>query len=343
MTLYIITLEPIEKRYTKQWYDYFKPEFRKHFGRVKYIDGNFISDKIETGRFLDINKTNIWKAEQVQEIGKLFSEGKIKNKDMFFFMDAWHFGITAVKYMAQLNGINPKLFGYWHAGTYDPNDFVAQAGLTEWAKYNETGWMTALDINFVATEYHKNLIMDRFLNPVTENHSVIFDKIKVVGFPMDWEAEIKKIDVLPKVLKKNIVVFPHRVDPEKQPDVFDELANKFPEYKFVKTMEITDTKEEYYKILADAKYVFSANLQETFGIGTVEAMLFNCIPIVPNRLTYPEMYEEHFLYTNKPEQIIKNWDSDNTLPEIILKRNKQKIINDCKNSISKMAELMKNG
>ena len=74
--LYIITLEKIEKRYTKQWYYYLKDEFSKHYDEVVNIDGETGNDKIEKGKFLDINKTNKWKAEQVIEISKLFSEDK---------------------------------------------------------------------------------------------------------------------------------------------------------------------------------------------------------------------------------------------------------------------------
>jgi len=87
--LYIITLEPIEQRYTKQWYKFWKDEFSKFFSKVIYIDGDPVSDKIENGRFLDINQTNIWKAEQVKKLAKLIGEGKVENHDQFIFMDGW--------------------------------------------------------------------------------------------------------------------------------------------------------------------------------------------------------------------------------------------------------------
>ena len=107
--LYVLTLEPIEQRYTKQWYQYFKPAFSKYFN-VKYIDGDMTDDKIEKGRFLDINKTNIWKAKQTELISRLFYHDKVKDGDKFFFMDGWCFGITALKYMAQLNNIKVKIY-----------------------------------------------------------------------------------------------------------------------------------------------------------------------------------------------------------------------------------------
>ena len=50
------------------------------------------------------------------------------------------------------------------------------------------------------------------------------------------------------------------------------------------------TKDEYHTLLGEAKIVFSANLQETLGISMYEGALVGAIPMVPNRLSYSEMY-----------------------------------------------------
>ena len=337
--LYVLTLEPLEQRYTAQWYSYWKQEFSNYFN-VIYIDGPKMSDKIESGQFLDINKTNIWKAEQVKKVSTLFAEKKIKDDDIFIWMDFWHFGITAVKYMIQLQKMNCKMYGYCHAGSYDPWDFIAQAGLDKWASYNEVGWFRALDGSFVATHYHKQLICDR-------NEGVINpSKIHVVGFPMDWEAEIKS-----KLKhrrwnrpRKQLIVFPHRIAPEKQPKSFDDLAIDFPKAEFVKTMEVTKTKKEYYNLMSDALAMFSNNKQETFGIGTVEALMMDVVPIVPNRLSYRELYDSRFLYNNikDAKYIIQNlleFGIDKSL-QLAMKDNKNKIIKNSLSSIRKMSKIM---
>jgi len=340
--LYVLTLEPIEKRYTKQWHTYWKKEFSKFFN-VIYIDGKKVSDKIDKGRFLDINKTNIWKAQQIEQVSTLFAKGKIRDNDIFILMDAWHPGVTAIKYMIQLNNMKCKMYGYWHAGTYDPADFIAQAGLGEWASYDEVAWLKALDGSFVATKFHKQLMLETFKNYVNPN------KIHVVGFPMDWLAFIEKeIDIPSRQHKENIIVFPHRVDKEKCPEVFDSLAKKFPQYRFIKTIEVTKNKKEYYQILAKAKIVFSASKQETFGIGTVEAMLLDCIPIVPNTLSYDELYDNRFKYTSlvsaekKIEHTMKKYHkwNDNSQSIKALEKNKKKIVMLSLNSVNKMAKIM---
>jgi glycosyltransferase involved in cell wall biosynthesis len=340
--LYVLTLEPIEKRYTKQWYSFWKKEFSKSF-KVIYIDGPKFSDIIDKGKFLDINKTNIWKAEQIKTVATLFSNGKIKTDDVFLFMDAWHPGVTAIKYMIQLNKMNCKVFGYWHAGTYDPADFTAQSGLGEWAQYDEVAWFRALDGSFVATQFHKKLIMESYKNYVNSK------KIHVVGFPMDWLAAIEKeISIPSREEKENIIVFPHRIDKEKSPEVFDKLASEFPEYTFIKTMEVTKNKKEYYKLLSRAKIVFSASSQETFGIGTVEALMLDVIPVVPNTLSYKELYDGAFKYTSyrgakqKIKCIMQRCKKYSKNKDVfkILDENKHKLIKQSLDAIPKMSKIM---
>jgi len=344
--LYVLTLEPIEQRYTKQWYHYWKKEFNKMFN-VIYIDGPKFSDKIEKGKFLDINKTNIWKAEQIKDVAERFSFNLIKDNDIFLFMDAWHPGVTAIKYMIQLNGMHCKMYGYWHAGTYDPADFIAQKGLGNWASYDEIAWLKALDGSFVATEFHKRLILKSYSKVIKSN------KIHVVGFPMDWLAEIEKeIDIFPsRENKENIIVFPHRIDKEKSPEIFDKIAKYFPKYQFIKTMEVTKNKKQYYNLLCKAKIIFSASKQETFGIGTVEAMLLDCIPVVPNTLSYKELYDDRFKYTSlisarrRIESIMRKYSRWGKHSDIfkVLEENKSKIVKQSLDAIPKMARIMLNG
>ena len=49
---------------------------------------------------------------------------------------------------------------------------------------------------------------------------------------MDWEKEIQKYNGLGQN-KENIIVFPHRADPEKQPELFEKIMQKVNEYAIV--------------------------------------------------------------------------------------------------------------
>ena len=68
----------------------------------------------------------------------------------------------------------------------------------------------------------------------------------------------------------------------------------------------------YENWLKRGALVISTAIQENFGLSVVEAMLMGCLPLLPNRLSYPEIlpaaYHEHFLYRNKYDLMEKLFD-----------------------------------
>ena len=87
---------------------------------------------------------------------------------------------------------------------------------------------------------------------------------------------------------------------------------------------------QYHKLLESAKIVFSANLQETLGISCYEGALAGALPMVPDRLSYSEMYVDDFKY---PSEWTKSWTS--------YKRHKQLLVNEIKIWISRYDEIIK--
>jgi hypothetical protein len=96
--------------------------------------------------------------------------------------------------------------------------------------------------------------------------------------------------------KRDLILFPHRIAPEKQVEIFRDLATHLPQYEFVVCQDQQLTKNEYHNLLGEAKMVFSANLQETLGISCYEGAVVDAIPMVPDRLSYKEMYYDTFKY-----------------------------------------------
>ncbi|MGD8493483.1 MAG: DUF3524 domain-containing protein [Desulfobacterales bacterium] len=54
------------------------------------------------------------------------------------------------------------------------------------------------------------------------------------------------------------------------------------------------SREEYVKWLQRGSIVISTARQENFGIAVVEAIRFGCVPLLPNRLAYPEIIPPQF-------------------------------------------------
>lgn len=259
------------------------------------------------GAFLNFASTNVYKCNQAIEIAKLFSEQRVKDGDRFLFTDAWNPAIFMVKYMADLLGIKAELHGIWHAGSYDPQDFLGRLIKDKrWSLGMELATFHALDKNYFATQFHIDLFAENVLG--TSKEFILKrerdEKMIRSGQPHDLLMEHLKPFVGTK--KRDLILFPHRVAPEKQPEIFRDLAKQLPEYEFVVCQDVRLSKDEYHQLLGESKIVFSANLQETLGISAMEAVLVDSIPVVPDRLSYTEMYDAAFKY---PSEWTTDWDS----------------------------------
>jgi hypothetical protein len=109
--------------------------------------------------------------------------------------------------------------------------------------------------------------------------------------------------------KRNLILFPHRIAPEKQVEIFRDLATHLPQYEFVVCQDQQLTKNEYHNLLGEAKIVFSANLQETLGISCYEGAVVDAIPMVPDRLSYTEMYYDTFKYPSTWTENFKSYEA----------------------------------
>ena len=281
-----VPIEPIPLRYSVDWQKWFLAYFTKN--RIDYnsINGKELTKGVEQGRFLDCIGTNYYKSSQLMKIMKDIYQGIISDGDVFFFHDLWFPGIEQIKYTCQLMNIDVKIMGCLHAGAYDPNDMLYQKGMGNWAIHFEHMLFALVDKIFVATNYHKDLII--------KSRSLDQNKIKVTGFPfIPRKSKIRG--------KRNQIVFPHRNDPEKNPETFKTLAsvcrNLLPGWIFRSTHELTD-KDLYYKTLEESKIAISFSLQETWGIAMQECVAAGCIPLVPDKLSYKEMYLPLFKYNN---------------------------------------------
>jgi len=277
--LYIVYLEELETRYTSQW----RRWFYDVFPYSKKIEGTKSTEELNGKNFLDPSQTNIWKSEQIIQLSNLFKEGKINDGDKFLFLDAWHYGIIALRYMARLNQKKIKIYGIWHAGSYDVNDLLGDS--FKYFRFFEEALLQNLDKSFVATVYHQKLILRYF-------SSVVSKKVIVTGLPYYF----KELDEFRYAKKTDTIVFPHRISKEKQPEILEDLAKGLQDVEVIFCQKSQLTKQGYHQILARSKIVFSASLQETWGIGIFEGLYLDAIPCVPNRLSYPEMYNEAFLY-----------------------------------------------
>jgi len=117
-----------------------------------------------------------------------------------------------------------------------------------------------------------------------KNGDLFFDALKVL--------EKKKLDFRLALMGENF---------GKIPDVFITAKKRFGpkilQYGFVQE------RKSYEKWLEKGAIVVSTANQENFGMSVIEAMIMGCLPLLPKRLSYPEIlpheFHDPFLYKNK--------------------------------------------
>ncbi len=126
------------------------------------------------------------------------------------------------------------------------------------------------------------------------NHRWEFDKNPDDFFAALRAVEKQGIDFRLALLGENFQAVPKAfLDAKKQ------FKHRLVQYGFAKS------REEYEKWLGRGSIVISTALQENFGLSVVEAVRHGCLPLLPDRLSYPEVlpgaYHDAFLYRDQAD------------------------------------------
>lgn len=153
------------------------------------------------------------------------------------------------------------------------------------------------------------------------------DKWHVVypGYELPVSPPVRPMNTIP------VILWNHRWEHDKNPDDFLKLLNGLRENSFpfkllllgeryrrypqgfaqilytfsdeIITSAYCRNREQYLGYLYRADFVVSTAIQENFGISVVESTAAGCLPILPNRLSYPELFPPTFLYETREEAV----------------------------------------
>ncbi|MDI6796969.1 MAG: DUF3524 domain-containing protein [Desulfatibacillaceae bacterium] len=130
------------------------------------------------------------------------------------------------------------------------------------------------------------------------NHRWEFDKNPDEFFAALYAAQDKGIDFRVALLGENFQFVPKPFLAAKE-----KLKEKIARYGFV------DDRQQYFEWLEKGHMVISTATQENFGISVVEAMRHGCLPLLPERLSYPEIlpmqFASQFLYKDFEDLVEK--------------------------------------
>ncbi len=130
------------------------------------------------------------------------------------------------------------------------------------------------------------------------NHRWGFDKNYEMFFSVLEELNDMGLDFHLAIMGENFGMIPQE---------FKKAEKKFSDR--ILQFGYVPSRDEYEKWLKRGAVVISTAIQENFGMSVIEAMIMGCVPLLPDRLSYPEIlpeeFHEHFLYKSRHDLIEK--------------------------------------
>lgn len=281
MAVYLLPIEPFEERYTSDWLRWWQADLRSARLEVRLVMGSGGDAERTGGEWLDPTNTWVWKGSQVAELARQWAD--IEDGDTVLALDGWGPATSAALYMRATTGKKVKVVGFFHAGCWDPHDYLPRVGCSPWGLHLERGWAHGCDLLLAGSEFAAGLI---------RAHLTPQARVAVVGCPVK-QAELERW-WRPWNKREPLVLFPHRLAPEKGLEQWEAIVRGYEarwpgEADFVRTRDVYTDKDSLYELMGRARVVVSCARQETFGIVMQEGAALGAHPLWPRRLSYPEV------------------------------------------------------
>ena len=248
-----------------------------------------------------------------------------KNFDLILCSDMLN--LPVFKSLCNKNILDSKIAMYFHENQlsypWSPKDAdVKYKRDLHYAFINYTSSLVS-DFNFFNSEYHYNSYINelkKYLNKMPDfknksNINIIKKKSKVLYLGCDLKNMFS--NTTPN--KNPVILWNHRWEYDKNPNLFfntlfqlkkekikfslivvGKKYTQFPEI-FSKARDLLkneiiyfgycESKSKYISLLNESDILPVTSNQDFFGISIMEAISCNCYPILPNRLTYPELFD----------------------------------------------------
>ena len=244
---------------------------------------------------------------------------------------------TSMTNLAALKGIVPNMAAVPTLVYFHENQFAypEQRERKEYQNYKLTNLYTALAADRVLfnSHYNRNTFLDgaRELLSVMPDHvpkgivESVQDRSQTLPVPLEEDC-YRPGRSAPGPLK---IIWNHRWEHDKAPERFFKALYMLQEHKVpfylymlgqrfrdlptgfdgarerlgdsVKSWGFVEGEEKYRFLLASADLVVSTALHDFQGLAVLEAVAAGCLPLVPDRLAYPEFIPEEFRYPSFEE------------------------------------------
>ncbi len=278
--LILVPQYPTKLRYQEWWFEEFPNQFAKHFDEVLTLDGAHISSTAsdKKAEFAPLNQAIEFEIQQMEEYRQL----TLKKDDILLLNDLSFPGLFASMLIHKRPS---KCYAICHATSKNKHDYFIKNRTIKYPIERATAKL--FNCVFVATRYHRSKLN--------------WSNIEVTGLPFPpfkSQAPPTVFDGKGKQLKMAIVSVA-RPGIQKHNKKIENLVEKALKLKIQSCH--AGTWEEYYKFLAGARLLLITSKEETFGYQVIDAIKNGCIPIAPNKFSYPEILPRECLYDDSDE------------------------------------------
>jgi len=269
---------PTPMRYSEWWTWKFPEEFKKADFEVITI-GKEYSDMMQCRRgmlsaFSPTHAAIEFECAQIDEYMNL----DLRSDDTLFLADLSFPGF----FSNVLYHKRPKYaYAFCHATSMNDYDYFQRVRHSKIQVEKAHGLM--FNKVFVGSYYHQGKL--DFIDIPTE----------VVGVPAPPKNIIKPV----KTEKNNFLISVARPSIQKT----DADIELHVEQQYLEMIYRPDcrTWEDYCKALSESQVLLVTAREETFGYQVVDAIINNCIPVVPDAFSYPELVPKEYRYNNITE------------------------------------------
>lgn len=331
MKVWYLPLEPYRERYTEQLLDWTTRAYARLGVEAVVVHGQTLAgrERILTGPVLDAQGRAHYALTQVAAL--VARLGEVRRGDWIFVEDLFTPGYEALPYVFDQLGDDqrPNIATRNYAQSVDPDDFTFP--MRGWMRrYEELVDRTA-SVVFVASTVHKEMLHAAGLDGATT---------VVAGLPFDPAAvRAQGPEPRPWATRPRKVVYASRLDREKQPHFFMDVALRLPSDVDVVVCTGSDlprsndptvlerlaamadagrlrvrtglTKADYYAELATARVQLNTARQDFVSFTALEASAYGVPTLAPAFRSFPEALE------NRASQLYVPWSVDDAASRLL--------------------------
>jgi len=223
-----------------------------------------------------------------------------------------------------------KYLIYFHENQFSYPGILPKKSNHQFTSINFTSALVADFVAFNSNFNRKNFLVqcrNYTRKAIDMDVEVEVDRIEQKSITLYPGIDFSEIDRLPAWNKNDLnplIIWNHRWEHDKNPDEFFDVLSRLQDEgirfrlavlgqrfsrqpacfdsakknldKTIIHFGYVEDRNEYYKLLVQGNIVVSTAFHEFYGIAVLEAVRAGCVPVLPNRLSYQELFDGAYLY-----------------------------------------------